>query len=166
MFRLTINDKSINQDASRLGDRTLCVWANPNLNYYPATYNVANMNGAGDGNRYNNVAHNGQNTQWHYIYFGYSKTAKRAYFVLSFKSSSLTLDFPNTNHYWTEKLYFLFKDSRYSFWNGQIAYTNVILGKGAFQVGGDYARDDDALQFGVGASKFWTAGPQVDWTPE
>jgi hypothetical protein len=90
------------------------------------------MNGAGDGNRYNSVSHGGQNTQWHYIYLGYSKIAKRAYFNLALKSQTFTLDFPNTQHYWAEKFYFLFKDSRYSFWNGQIAYTNVVLGKGAF----------------------------------
>jgi len=42
-FRLTINNKPDNQDASRLGDRTLCTFLHPNLNYYPATYHYTNM---------------------------------------------------------------------------------------------------------------------------
>jgi hypothetical protein len=58
-YRFTMNNKTDNQDASRLGDRTLALFLHPNLNYYPATYNYANMAMGGDGNRWNSIAHNG-----------------------------------------------------------------------------------------------------------
>ena len=51
IYRFTINNKPENQDASRLGDRTLALWANPNQHYYPATYSYVNMNMGGDGNK-------------------------------------------------------------------------------------------------------------------
>lgn len=73
VFRLTTNNKPDNQDASRLGDRTLTIFDNPNQNYYPCTYHYANMNGAGEANRATAVLHGPLNTQWHFIYFGYSK---------------------------------------------------------------------------------------------
>jgi len=78
-FRLTINNKPDNQDASRLGDRTLSVFLHPNLNYYPATYHYSNMQMGGDANRNDAIAHNGQNVQWHFVYFGYSRTTRRAF---------------------------------------------------------------------------------------
>lgn len=118
IFRLTINNKTDNQDASRLGDRVLNLWVHPNLNFYPATYSYTTMNMEGDANKNSAVSHGGINTQWHHIYYGYSKIQKRAYFQASFKSSSLPLDQPNTNHYWSEKFWFLLKDSRYPWLNG------------------------------------------------
>lgn len=33
-------------------------------------------------------------------------------------------------------------------------------------MGGDYARDDDAFLFGLGARKYWAAGAQIDARPE
>jgi hypothetical protein len=55
MYRLTINNKPDNQDASRLGDRTLAVFFHPNMHYYPATYHYVNMNMGGDANRWDSV---------------------------------------------------------------------------------------------------------------
>jgi hypothetical protein len=57
VYRLTMNNKPDNQDAGRLGDRTITLFDNPNLNYYPATYHYTNMNMAGDPNRYQAVPH-------------------------------------------------------------------------------------------------------------
>jgi hypothetical protein len=55
MYRFTINNKPDNQDASRLGDRTLAVFFHPNMHYYPATYHYVNMNMGGDANRWDSV---------------------------------------------------------------------------------------------------------------
>ena len=75
-FRFTINNKPDNQDASRLGDRTLALFLHPNLNYYPATYHYANLNMGGEPNRWTSVAHNGAYSDWHFVYFGYSRINK------------------------------------------------------------------------------------------
>jgi hypothetical protein len=49
------------------------------------------------------------------------------------------LNFPNINHYWAERFYFLIgRDARYPFWNGQVASLNVNLGAGAFKAGDNY----------------------------
>jgi hypothetical protein len=56
-YRFTINNLADNQDASRLGDRTLALFLHPNENYYPATYLYANMNMGGDANKWANVNH-------------------------------------------------------------------------------------------------------------
>ena len=63
-----------------MGDRTLSCWANHALFYHFSTYSYTNMNGGGNSNAAKNMpAHNGANTAWHFIYFGYSKTENRAY---------------------------------------------------------------------------------------
>lgn len=57
LFRLTINGKPDNQDGSRLGDRTLAVWAHPGQFYHPTTYSYVNMFMGGDANRHDNMQH-------------------------------------------------------------------------------------------------------------
>jgi hypothetical protein len=116
MYRFTINNKPDNQDASRLGDRTLAVFFHPNMHYYPATYHYVNMNMGGDANRWDSVFQQNQHTQWHFVYFGYSKLQKRAYFTTQYKGTTTTKDYPATNHYWAEKFWFALKDARYQFW--------------------------------------------------
>ena len=56
-YRLTMNNKTDNQDASRLGDRALALFLHSNQNYYPATYTYTNANMGGDANRWDSVAH-------------------------------------------------------------------------------------------------------------
>jgi hypothetical protein len=118
VFRLTTNNKADNQDASRLGDRTITVFDHPNQHYYPVTYHYANMNAAGDANKHTPFKHDTQNQVWHYIYFGYSKAQQRAFFFVQFRTSSGNQDYPKTNHYWTEKFWFVLRDARYANFNG------------------------------------------------
>jgi hypothetical protein len=80
VFRLTMNNKPDNRDASRLGDRDLVVFLHNSNQYFPVTYSYGNMYMGGDSNRYVSIPHGNQVTQWHYIYFGYSRQARRAYF--------------------------------------------------------------------------------------
>ena len=72
-YRLTMNNKVDNQDASRLGDRDLSVFLHSNQNYYPSTYTYTNANMGGDANRQDAINHMGQTNQWHFLYFGYSR---------------------------------------------------------------------------------------------
>lgn len=48
LFRLTINDKASNKDASVLGDRTLALWHGQNQFYYWTTYSYNDMHGNGN----------------------------------------------------------------------------------------------------------------------
>lgn len=117
VFRLTMNNKADNQNAQRLGDRVLQCHYQNNFYHFP-TYTYTNMVAGGNANSYQNIVHNNQHTEWHFIYFGYSKTQSRAYVNLVLKSGALQLDYPKHNHYWTERFWFVLIDSRYPNYNG------------------------------------------------
>lgn len=137
VFRLTMNSKADNQDYQRMGDRVLTVFANKANFYHCPTYKYVNMNAAGDANVVQNQQHDGLIQAWHYVYFGYSRTAKRAFVFIQFKNGVKTLDYPNVNHYLTERFFFVQRDARYQNYNGQIALQQVILGNGAFKAATD-----------------------------
>ena len=49
----------------------------------------------------------------------------------------------SVNHYLAEKFFILIgRDSSYAFYNGQIAYLNANLGKGAFRATEDFKHED------------------------
>jgi len=62
-----------------------------------------------------------------------------------------------------EKFWFLLKDARYQFWNGQISLVNVVLGKGAFKAGPDFNDANDLYSFGAGSARYWLNGPAVNY---
>lgn len=76
------------------------------------------MNGAGEPNIVQNIQHQGLTSVWHFVYFGYSRTEKRAFAFVQLKNGPVTLDYPSVNQYLVEKLFFLIRDSRYSNYNG------------------------------------------------
>jgi hypothetical protein len=154
VFRFTTNDKPDNQDASRLGDRTLTIFANNGQFYHCPTYTYVNMNAGGNANSVQNLAHQGLNVQWHFVYFGYSKSEKRAFVNVVLKSGALQLNYPNHNHYWTEKFFFVLRDARYPNFSGQLSLVNVNLGKGAFKAAADHNADNDIFGYGAGSKKF------------
>jgi len=43
------------------------------------TYNYQNLNGQGNANLFKNVQYKAELTEWHYIYFAYSRKDRRAY---------------------------------------------------------------------------------------
>ena len=49
MFRLTINDNTINENAGLLGDRTLAAWVGKDILAF-STYTYSDMNGSGEPN--------------------------------------------------------------------------------------------------------------------
>jgi hypothetical protein len=73
LFRLTINGKADNADYQKLGDRTLALFANIGQFYHFPTYTYTNMVGEGNANLVKNSQHDGANTGWHFVYYGYSK---------------------------------------------------------------------------------------------
>lgn len=74
-FRLHINKEEQNQNAVRLGDRTLGAWVSPAQEgiYAFATYSYANLNGAGDPNAHKMVPYKNQLGEWHFVFFAYSR---------------------------------------------------------------------------------------------
>ena len=64
------------------------------------------------------MPHDGRNTEWHFVYFGYSKTERRAFFFVKFRNGFLSLNYANINHFIAEKLFFAIRDSRYPNYNG------------------------------------------------
>jgi hypothetical protein len=154
VFRLTINNKPDNQDYQRLGDRDLSMFANRNQYYHTNTYTYTNMVGGGNANVFQNYQHNGLITQWHFIYYGYSKADARAFAFFQFRSGTAQLNFPKTNHFWSERFYFLLKDSRYPFYQGTVNLVTVNLGKGAFKADGDFTKDGTAFGFPLGQQAY------------
>lgn len=73
VYRLTINSKQYNNDYRVLGDRTLALFANSAKFYHFPTYTYTSMVGEGNANQVRNSEHDGANTGWHFIYYGYSK---------------------------------------------------------------------------------------------
>lgn len=74
MFRLTINPEGVNQNAARLGDRTLSGWvgtAEGGILHFP-TYTYTDLNGNGNPNYFKNIKDNDRHFGWHFIHFGYS----------------------------------------------------------------------------------------------
>jgi hypothetical protein len=84
VYRFTINNKPDNSDASKLGDRTLTVFANRAQFYHATTYSYANMVAGGNPNVNQNAPHDGLNQQWHFIYYGYSKILSRGFLFIKF----------------------------------------------------------------------------------
>jgi hypothetical protein len=106
------------------------------------------MNAAGNANIYTNINHAGLIQAWHFIYFGYSKAQKRAYFTTFLRSGVLNYNVPNANHYYAEKFFFVLRDARYANYQGQLALVNVVLGKNAFKVSADdYLSDNDVFKY-------------------
>jgi hypothetical protein len=58
-----------------LGDRTLSAWVGTSEGgiYHFPTYTYTNMVGGGNSNYWKNIPHKGRHTEWHFVYFGYSK---------------------------------------------------------------------------------------------
>lgn len=58
MFKMTINDKQVNQNAKLLGDRTLSAYLSKEGNGISfATYSYSNMKGEGNANAVQSVPH-------------------------------------------------------------------------------------------------------------
>ena len=89
MFRVTINDESINQNYQRLGDRVLSCWVGtPQGGIISApTYSYTNLNGAGNANVVHNLEHKNRHLQWHFVYFAYSRKERKARLFIKFKDS-------------------------------------------------------------------------------
>jgi glutamine amidotransferase-like uncharacterized protein len=82
-YRLTINDENINKNAEVLGDRDLTAFVGTDA-YAFATYTYTSLNGEGNPNVYKLVKYGAELTSWHFIYFAYTRKARRAYGYVQF----------------------------------------------------------------------------------
>jgi hypothetical protein len=100
-----------------------------------ATYNYENLNGQGNPNVYKFMKYGADLVKWHFVYFGYSRKARRAYGVVSFENRKAEVDFPNTNHFLARSLnLYVAKDKFYPSFNGRISDLRMVLCDGAFDV--------------------------------
>jgi hypothetical protein len=162
MFRFTINDKSINQDVKRLGDRTLALWQGTAAggSFHAATYTYTTLNGQGKPNFYKFQKHDNERHNWHYVYFGYSHVEREAFAYFKMSTSQKTLKFDNVNHYMAERFFLLLgKDGVHPNYNGFMGHLQVNLGKGAYRNTGDYKHDDDVFGFEGGMTDFFNRRP-------
>jgi hypothetical protein len=153
IFRLTVNERAINKNASYLGDRTLSAWVGTPFGgclHFP-TYTYTNLNGAGNANYYQNIAHKNRHNEWHFIYFAYSRKLRKSKVFVQFKGSKANLNY-NTNHYVPEKFYlWLGRDQHgYPHYSGSIGYVRVIFGKGAFDDDNDFHEEGDPFAYDLG----------------
>lgn len=150
-FRLTINEKAINNDYARLGDRVLALWLGSNVHLHWTTYTYTDLNGNGQPLTSGaDFQTGGQHFNWHFVYYGYSRTERKAYAYVKFPKEEKTFTFKDINHYLPEKFFLLFKDARYPPYVGQQAYFTVVLGAGAFRMSKDYTHKDQIFGFEKG----------------
>lgn len=86
-WRFTFNEKALNSDASKYGDRTLTLFLNNGGIHHFTTYTYANLvNGAGNTNVWYNVPVNNRHLAWHFVYFGYSRSERKTYSYIKYRS--------------------------------------------------------------------------------
>lgn len=86
MFRVTINDEKLNTGSKRLGDRVLNAWVgtqDKGILLFP-TYSYSNLEGAGDSNVAKQIPHENRHLAWFFVYFGYSRSERRARVYVKF----------------------------------------------------------------------------------
>jgi hypothetical protein len=77
---VTINNQNTNGNHVKLGDRDLAVWVGSGDGgvYSFATYSYTNLNGQGNPNIYQSVKYQNDLTEWHFVYFGYTRKDRKA----------------------------------------------------------------------------------------
>lgn len=58
----------------------MALWSSPGSDgiYAFATYTYTNMNGAGEPNAHKAVPYKNQLSEWHFVFFAYSRTERKA----------------------------------------------------------------------------------------
>lgn len=93
------------------------------------TYTYTNMVGGGNTNFWKNIQHKGRHTEWFYVYYGYSKVARRAYAFVKWTDGEDSLNWDDINHYLAFNLYlFVGRDKHFPGHNGKIGYFNFNAG--------------------------------------
>ncbi|CAD8140693.1 unnamed protein product [Paramecium octaurelia] len=156
LFR--VNLKTPSTDAF-LGDRTLTCWigtAEGGILHMP-TYTYTNMNGGGNNNFWKNIQHKGKINEWFYIYYGYSKIARKAYAFVKWTDGEDSLTFDDVNHYLAQTLYlFVGRDKHFPGHSGKIGYFNFNAGEGSFVTGNKFDHPKDIFGFSIGSDKLLT----------
>lgn len=148
MVRLSILPNS--ENIKFLGDRTLNAWVGKGYFHF-TTYTYNNMFGAGNVNIWQNIPYDGDQTEWHFIYFGYSKIEKLAFVRVEFEDEAKELNFKNTNHYLPNTFQFYpAYDKWHTTYSGQIAHLKFHAGEGAFATKDFDKAPKDLFAFNLG----------------
>jgi hypothetical protein len=124
MFRLTSNLPADNQNAKRLGDRSLSAFLGTLAGGVIAfsSYSYDGLAGAGNPNLHQSVPYHDQIYKWHYVYFLYQREHRSAFAEVTFKKGKVEQQFIDVHHFLTEKQYlFIGRDQFYPSYNGNIA---------------------------------------------
>lgn len=146
MFRVTINPEGINGNHQKLGDRVLSGWVGKDdgVLHFP-TYTYRNMNGEGNANYFQNIVHKNRIMSWHFIYFGYTRSLRKARSVVKFGTNYEAQLYDNVNHYVPQKLllYLGHDMPTTTYYSGDIAQFRVLLGEGAFKMDNKFEEEGD-----------------------
>lgn len=118
-----------------LGDRDLAVWVGQGDGgvYSFSTYSYNDLNGNGNANIFQNVKLNKDISEWHFIYFGYSRKERKAAGYVQFTNRKEEISIPNLNHYVARQfLVYLAKDQFYPSYNGKVGRFAITLCDGAY----------------------------------
>lgn len=71
------------------------------------TYSYKDLEGNGDTNLFKNIPHKDRHLKWFFVYFGYSKAARKAQAYIRWADSEDSQTYPEVNHF-TVARYFVF----------------------------------------------------------
>lgn len=103
--------------------------------YHFTTYTYVNLNGAGNANVIVNINHGQMHSQWHFMYFGYSKALKKAYIYIKWIAGESENTNPDINHYLLNQHYFILGRDIFghNWYSGMYAHVTLTYGNGAYQ---------------------------------
>lgn len=132
LFRLSSTEGAVYNNANSLGDRDLSVWVHSSNFIHFTTYDfAANSNVNLYTNQY--FDYNEFNNKWFFIYYGYSRTLKKAVYYLKFEKSEYSGSM-DCLHFVSKKAHLrVAKDEWHYAWNGEVKHIHASFGEGAFR---------------------------------
>jgi hypothetical protein len=128
MYRMTLNSPAENENAKRLGDRTLAAFVGTLAGGVIAfsTYSYDGVTGTGNPNVHQSIPYHDQLTRWHYVYFLYEREHRSAFAEISFRSGKVESQFVGVNHFLAAQQYiYVGRDQFYPSYNGYVARFKV-----------------------------------------
>jgi hypothetical protein len=102
-----MNAPDVENNLANLGDRDLTMWVGQpegGILHFP-TYSYTSLNGDGNRNQFQNIAHKGRHVKWFFVHYGYSKPARKAYVHVKWFEEDQNLVYENVNHYYAPKFW-------------------------------------------------------------
>ncbi|CAD8058815.1 unnamed protein product [Paramecium sonneborni] len=148
MVRLAIIKNT--SDIKLLGDRTLMAFMGQGYIHF-TTYSYKNIYGEGTPNIWQNINHDGEHIQWHFVYFGYSRQQRLAYGRIQFDDRIESVSFKETNHFIPNSFALTIgKDKWFNQYNGDIGFFKFNTGEASFQMDNYDKVQNDIFGFKIG----------------